>query len=141
MPDSTESPATPGPSPAAEFLVRATGLLVAGVLALLSGLLEALYTSAYVGGVRAPWSLIAAVAGNLALVWFARYTVGTKWAPIVPALVWILVMLVATYRTHEGDLLITGDNPMGFATMLAGVAAFAVGWWVPEVRRTRRLHS
>ncbi|MBB5871675.1 hypothetical protein F4553_005054 [Allocatelliglobosispora scoriae] len=121
--------------PAAELLLRIGGLAVSVLLAAGSALLEALYTTARVGDSRAPWSLLAAIAGNAFLVWFARFTVGRRWAPIVPAGTWTVVMLLASYRTSEGDMLMAEANPMALGTMMAGFAAFVVAWWFLELRR------
>lgn len=135
MPDSTEPAGTRSLDPVNEFLLRIGGLVVSVVLAAGTALLEALYTSSRVGESRAWWSVLAAILGNAFLVWFARFTVGERWAPVVPAVTWTFVMLVASYRTSEGDLLMAETNPMALGTMMAGFATFVVAWWVLEMRR------
>lgn len=137
---STEPARSRSLEPALELLLRIGGLAVSFVLAAGTGLLEALYTSLRVGESRAWWSVLAAILGNAFLVWFALFTARERWAPVVPAVTWTLVMIVASYRTSEGDVLMAETNPMALGTMMAGFATFVIAWWALEIRRGPARH-
>jgi hypothetical protein len=85
-----------------------------------------------VGLVPLPLSVVAAVAGNLLLVAWAYRISGSRVVGVLPALVWLVVVIAASMRRPEGDLVITGGGAAGVVNLvflLAGVtaAAFAVG--------------
>ncbi|SCF13068.1 hypothetical protein GA0070564_103400 [Micromonospora mirobrigensis] len=66
------------------------------------------------------------VATTVAVSWFAHAAVGTRWAALLPALPWFVLIAVAAVRTREGDLLLGGDNVLGLGMILAGAVTFAV---------------
>ncbi|MBY8874404.1 hypothetical protein K7640_21470 [Micromonospora sp. PLK6-60] len=70
--------------------------------------------------------LVLVVGATVALSWFAHAAVGTRWAALLPALPWFVLMAVAAVRTREGDLLLGGDNLLGLGLILAGAVTFAV---------------
>ncbi|MEV0154366.1 hypothetical protein AB0H57_11590 [Micromonospora sp. NPDC050686] len=70
--------------------------------------------------------LVLVVVATVALSWFAHSAVGTRWAALLPALPWFVLMAVAAVRTREGDLLLGGDNLLGLGLILAGAVTFAV---------------
>jgi hypothetical protein len=85
-----------------------------------------------VSGVPVPVSVVAAVAGNLLLVGLAARLTGSRLAAVLPAVVWLVVVVAAAIPRPEGDLLLTGSGLLGVLTLaflLAGVvaASFAVG--------------
>jgi hypothetical protein len=106
-------------------------------------LVEILWLPLRIGPVLVPVSVLAAVAGNLMLVWaFARWS-RSRVVGVLPAVVWLVMVLAASRRTAEGDLLITGGGASGYvnlAFLLLGVvaAAFAVGRVLSAARRPAR---
>ena len=114
-----------------DVLLRATGFAVGLGLAALSALYEAFMTPLYLGQVRFPVAVFAAVVGNLALVWFTVVVTGRRLLALGPAVVWVAVMVTASGRTTEGDLVMTNSNWVGIGTMIAGAVAFgAAGYWL-----------
>jgi hypothetical protein len=84
------------------------------------------------GRVPVPLSVLAAVAGNLLLVGAARRRSRSRVVGVLPAVVWVVVVVAASMPRPEGDLVITGGGVAGgvnLAFLLLGVvaAAFAVG--------------
>jgi hypothetical protein len=106
--------------------MRIAGFVVAVLLAAFSAGVEAFLAPLYWGRFRLPVALLLAVAGNLGLVWFTVRVTGRRLAVAGPALVWTALMIMASTRTTEGDLVLTGDNWVGIGTMLAGSLTFAV---------------
>lgn len=111
-------------------------VLVAGWLALV----EVFWLPLRIGGVLAPVSVLAAVAGNLLLTSAAHRMSGSRKVAVVPAVVWVVVAVAATIRRPEGDLVLTGGGVTGTANLiflLFGVtaAAFGVGRALAGPRR------
>lgn len=120
-----------------DLAVRIAGGLVAVAGGLVTAVVEVFLTPLRIDGVRLPVSILLAIAGNLVLVWFTYRTTGRRGMVVLPFLVWMVVMIRASGRTAEGDLLLTGDNWVGLVTIFAGTAAFAVGGYrLITVRRT-----
>ncbi|WP_369136840.1 hypothetical protein [Modestobacter versicolor] len=96
-------------------------------------LVEVFWMPWRLGGVPVPVSLVAAVAGNVLLVGWARRLSGSRVVAVLPAVVWLAVAVGATMRRPEGDLLLPGGDAvtstLNLAFLLLGVvaAAFAVG--------------
>ena len=117
--------------------MRALALLGWGVLAVLvAGWLaavEVFWLPWRVGGVPVPVSVLAAAAGNLLLVSGTHRLSRSRLVAVLPAAVWLGVVLLAAQRRPEGDLLITGGDGatslVNTAFLLLGVlgAAFAAG--------------
>jgi len=82
--------------------------------------------------------LFRSLIGNPVLSWFAGEVTGKRFAAILPAAAWCAVWIVAATKTHEGDLIITGNNWVGLVTLLAGPIAFALGIFIPTYLETRR---
>ena len=81
-----------------------------------------------VGVVPVPLSVLAAVAGNVALVRLAHRLSGSRAVAVLPAVVWLVVALAATVRRPEGDLVLIGTGAtgaVGVAFLGAGVVAAA----------------
>ncbi len=103
-------------------------LLATGVAGWLA-LVEVFWLPLRVGGVPVPVSVVAAVAGNLALVAAAHRLSGSRLVAVLPALVWLVVALAAMVRRPEGDLVLVGSGSTGVAAMaflLCGLLAAAV---------------
>jgi hypothetical protein len=114
------------PPPWLDAAARVLGFVTALLLAALSAAFEAFLAPLYLGSTRSPVSLVAAVVGNLALVYFTYVVTGRRLAVVGPVLVWVAVMVAAASRTSEGDLVLTDNNWVGIGTMLAGSVAFAL---------------
>ncbi|HEU4427029.1 MAG TPA: hypothetical protein VFR67_31255 [Pilimelia sp.] len=106
--------------------LRVTGGLVAVVGTVVTALAEIFYVPLRVGGVLVGASVVLAVVANVVLVRFTVATTGTKAAALVPPLIWFGMMMVASNRQVEGDILLAGDNWVGLATIFAGSLAFGV---------------
>lgn len=106
--------------------LRTVGGVVAVVAALLTAVLEVLLAAVRVGGHLVGVSVLLAVVGNVLLSWFVVRAVGTQWAVALPATAWFAVMVLAAGGTTEGDVLLDGNNWVGFAMIFAGAIAYAV---------------
>jgi hypothetical protein len=114
-----------------EIAIRTVVLAAAAWAAVLLAFYGALLTPFRLGGVLVPVSLLLAVAGNLGLMLFVRYTVPGRFPPLVPGLVWLGVAFWASGATAEGDVLLAGNNWVAAAYLLigsvtVGVAAYKV---------------
>jgi hypothetical protein len=129
--DSAPPAAPPAPerkreSRALDRTIRIAGVVVAVLAAILSGVLELFYTTVRVAGVPIGVSILMAVAGNVAIAWFAVTTAARRWALGPPWVVWTVMMLFASgFRTREGDYLVSGDDWVALVMILAGSLAFA----------------
>ncbi|MFY1634057.1 hypothetical protein ACN27F_12375 [Solwaraspora sp. WMMB335] len=139
------SPSMSGPVPALEEVVlvdrlpaprrwpravdlglRVAGGTIAVVAALVSAVLEVLLATTRVGGYLVGVSVLLAVVGNVLVSWFVVRVTGGRWALALPAFAWFAVMVLAAGGTTEGDILLAGDNWVGFAMIFAGAIAYAV---------------
>jgi hypothetical protein len=62
----------------------------------------------------------------LELIWFTVAVTGRRLPVAAIAVAWVAVMVIASTRTGEGDLVLTDNNWVGIVTMLAGSLTFAV---------------
>jgi hypothetical protein len=69
---------------------------------------------------------VLAILSNVALVWFTKRVTGRTGLALLPGVVWFLTMFGAAVRTHEGDLLIPGNDWPGLVALLVGAAAWGV---------------
>ncbi|MEE6257047.1 hypothetical protein [Plantactinospora sonchi] len=128
-PESTGSPSrlrSPGLRHAADLALRIIGGVLAVVGAAVTAVLELILATLRVDGVLIGLSALLAVLANVALSWFAPRAVGRRWALVLPAAVWFVLMVVAAGGTSEGDVLLAGNNWVGLAMIFAGSVAFAV---------------
>ncbi|MBB5824443.1 hypothetical protein HDA31_000632 [Micromonospora carbonacea subsp. aurantiaca] len=134
-PMSVVPPQAPAPSPPGrpgwpwrllDLALRVAGGVVAVVGAVATGLLELILSTVRVSGTLVGVSVPVAVLANVALSWFAHAAVGRRWAVVLPATPWFVLMGAAAIRTSEGDLLLAGDNWVGLAMIVAGAMTFAV---------------
>ncbi|MFG1950152.1 hypothetical protein [Micromonospora sp. NPDC048830] len=126
VPPEAPPPAPRGSRPLLDVALRASGGVVAVVAAVATGLLELILSTVRVAGHLIGVSAAVAVLANVALAWFAHATVGRRWAVALPATPWFVLMGAAAVRTHEGDLLLSGENWVGLAMIVAGAMTFAV---------------
>jgi hypothetical protein len=115
--------------------LRVAGGVIAVVAALVTALAELMIAPLRIGGHLIGVAVIATVVANLALGWFAYATVGRKWAVALPAVAWLVLMVTASGRTAEGDLLLVGpqgdavvdgNSWVGVVMVLAGSVTYAV---------------
>jgi hypothetical protein len=109
--------------------VRAVaGGVAAVLLAAWFAVLEAFWLPLRIGGVPVPLSIPVAVAVNLLLVTGTHRLTGSRVAAVLPAVVWLVVVLPASQQRPEGDVVLIGDW-RGLAFLMLGVlaAALAVG--------------
>jgi hypothetical protein len=107
--------------------------VVAVVVPAWLALVEVFWLPWRVGGVPVPVSWLAAVVGNVLLVDAARRLSGSRLVAVLPAVVWLVVVVAAAMRRPEGDLLLPGGDAvtstvnLGFLLVGVVAAAFAVG--------------
>ena len=119
--------ATPAPwRRPVDIAMRIVGFVVALALTVLTAAFEAYLTPLYWGEHRLPVSVMAAVVVNVALIWFTVEVTGRRLSVAAIAVVWVTIMVLASTRTSEGDLVLTDNNWVGIATMLAGSLTYAV---------------
>lgn len=116
--------------------------VLAVVVACWLTLVEILWLPLRIGGVLVPISVPAAVVGNLLLVAGAYRVSRSRLVAALPAVVWIVLVLLASQQRPEGDLLIVGGGGLGtvsLAFLLLGVVAavFAVARVISGPRRRR----
>lgn len=120
---------------------RVAGTVVGVGLGAMSALWEVMISPMHVtvghSLIRVPLATLLAVVGNLALVWGTRLVTGKTSLALLPGLAWFLVMLAASTKTGEGDLLITSDNWVGLTAILFGAAAWVGSGYVLAYRRAR----
>jgi hypothetical protein len=109
-----------------DLALRVLGGIVSMVAALVSAALEVLLATLRVGGALIGVSVLIAVVANVALSWFAPRAVGARWALALPSVPWFAAMVLAAGGTAEGDVLLSGKNWVGIATIFVGVTVFAV---------------
>ena len=132
--DGTPSSADPPPSadPAAPWRrwldlgIRILGFLVAVCLTLLTAAFEVFLSALHWNAYRLPVSVVAAVVVNVLLIWFTVVVTGRRLPVAAIAVLWVAVMVVASSRRTEGDLLLTDTNWVGIVMMLAGSLTYAV---------------
>ena len=109
-----------------DLAMRIVGFIVALALTALTAAFEVFYSAQFWGEYRVPASAVAAVVVNVALIWFTVAVTGRRLAVAPVAVLWVAIMVVASSRKSEGDLLLTENNWVGIITMLAGSITFAV---------------
>jgi hypothetical protein len=103
--------------------------LLAAVVSLWLALTEVFWLPLRVGPVLVPVSILVAVVANLLLPGAALRRSGSRLVAVVPAAVWLVVVVAAMMRRPEGDLVIIGRGAAGtvnLAFLLLGVLAAAV---------------
>lgn len=145
----SQPPPATGSAPGAELLLRVVGtaLALAGgaVAAALAVVLVPLRVGSFgltdgggAAAIRLPVAIGLAVAGNVALVWFARHATGLRWAPLLPGLSWFAVILTAMNTTTEGDRLLIPNDWVGTITLFAGTITFVISTMLAVTPGKRR---
>jgi hypothetical protein len=109
-----------------ELFLRIAGTVAGLVGGFVTGLWEAFLSPLYAGQVPVPVSPVLAVLSNVGLLWFTRRVTGRTGLALLPGVVWFATMFVGATRTHEGDLLIPGDDWSGLAALLLGAVAWGI---------------
>jgi hypothetical protein len=116
----------PEPTPEPAFL---TGLTygVLAVLGVVLGVIESFQFSWEVGSV--PVAAIVLSLVNLAVFRAAGWAMGSRLGAVVPAVPWMVVLVVLSARRPEGDLVVTG-TAAGYVYMFGGAVAvlIAIVW-------------
>jgi hypothetical protein len=117
--------------------------VVAVVVPAFLALVEVLWLPLRVGPVPLPVSVVAAVVGNPLLVVLAHRLSRSTLVAVLPAVVWLLVVVRASVPRPEGDLLLIGSGTLGVLTLVflgLGLvsAAAAVGRVLGAAARDRR---
>lgn len=106
-------------------VIRVAGGVVATILAAITALIEIFYTPLRLGEYLIGVSAVMAVLVNF---WLLRFTVavtGAAWTGLLPAVVWFGLMMAASDRSDEGDVLLAADNWVALVTIFAGSLSFA----------------
>ncbi len=129
-------PTPPAPRPSAA--VRAGAVAVACWGAVLVALLGAFLTPYRLGGILIPVSLVVVVAGLVAVTRFAYVATEHAGLSLVPGVLWLIVSLVLSARTTEGDLVLTQQNWVANVYLLVGSITLGVlGYRMVMPRRPR----
>jgi hypothetical protein len=123
-----------------DLLYRIAGLIVGVLLAIATGVAEAVLTPTYIGSVRSPLAPILALVGNAGIVWFVWTVARRAGLALIPGAVWFVVMIIASSKTSEGDLIITGTW-VGLLTLLLGSLGWAGAGYVTILRRATIPHG
>ncbi|PZM97173.1 MAG: hypothetical protein DIU79_03215 [Actinobacteria bacterium] len=110
---------------AGDLALRVCGGVLSVIATLVTVVLELLLAPLRIGGHLVGVSVPVVVVANAALGWFAIQTVGRRWALALPFATWFVTMAVIGAGRPEGDILLA-DTWVGYATVFAGVAVFAV---------------
>lgn len=106
-----------------ETIFRVLGTLAGVGLGIMGAIWEAVLTPLHIGSIRSPAAVIAAVLGNAAIVFFTYFVTRRLGLALLPGAAWLIVMFLATYKTSEGDLIVTGTW-VGALTFFLG----CLGW-------------
>jgi hypothetical protein len=128
----------PQPDWPSEFLLKVGGIAVACWGAVLLALVCAFLTPYRVGSVLVPVSVVLVVAGLITLIRFAHEVTGNVWLSLTPGAVWLLLSLVLSARTSEGDLVLIEQNWVATVYMLAGAVTIGVTAYRLFAPRRRR---
>ena len=108
-----------------DLVIRIAGGVVCVALGALSALYEAFYSNLFAG---LP-SMAVAFAGGFGLTHFAWYTVGTRWAPALAIVPWLVVIVAAAAQRPEGDAVIVSTSWGGALAAVLGMVGFAAPYF------------
>jgi hypothetical protein len=121
----------PVPTPEPPFLVG-TAYGVLAVLGVLLGVIGSFEFSWQAGSV--PVAAIALSAVNLVIFRAAGWAMESRLGAVIPAALWMIILVVLSSRRPEGDLVVTGTTP-GYVYMFGGaVAALVAIVWTRSSR-------
>jgi hypothetical protein len=117
---------TPEETEPSEPWLKAGGLLVGCGGAVLLAIVGAFLTPFRIGGVLVPVSLPLVVAGLVGLLWFTRTTTDHVGLSLLPGVVWLLLSLVMSSTTAEGDVVLAQNNWVAIVYLLLGAVTIGV---------------
>jgi hypothetical protein len=106
--------------------LRLAGLLVACLGALLVAVLCAFLTPFRIGSFLVPVSLVLVVAGLTAVTRFAHTVTDHVGLSLIPGVLWLVLSLVLSVRTSEGDLVLISTNWVATVYLLVGSVTIGV---------------
>jgi hypothetical protein len=105
-------------------VVSLAGGLLVGVLVLVS---VPWRVATWFGPVRLPLAVLVAVAGMLALLWFAPRATGARWAVLLPVAGWFVVAVAALGTGDAGGQLLVPDDWVAALALFGGTVVAVVG--------------
>jgi len=124
--DPGAEPEPSGPQGPEPLWVRLAGLGVACLGALVVAVLGAFLTPFRIGSILIPISLLFVVAGLTVVIRFAHAVTDHVGLSLVPGALWLVVSLVLSSRTTEGDLVLIQQNWVATVYMLVGSVTVGV---------------
>jgi hypothetical protein len=128
QPAPPQAPPEP-PRPALDLALRIAGGVVAGYGGLITGLIEIAYAPLHLGRWPVPISIPLAIILNALLVWFGYRVTRHRGVALLPGVVWFALIMVASVRTTEGDLVLINDW-VSLGTIFGGT----LGWGIAGYR-------
>jgi len=133
QPARVAAPPPPAPAPAPEpeepqvpLWLRLCGLGVASVAAFVLAIVCAFYTPLRIGSVLVPVSLVLVVAGLAGILRFAHRITANAWLSLVPGGVWLVISLILSSPTHEGDLVLGSSDWVAPVYLIVGCVTIGV---------------
>jgi hypothetical protein len=128
----TTTPAALAPPAARPTWLRVLGGVLVGVAAVQSALLEVFYVPLRAGTVILPVSALAAVVLNVLLPRLMYSVTQVRRATVVPAALWLVVVLGLAMGRPEGDVVLPGTasgavGVVALVVLFGGTAAAAFG--------------
>lgn len=114
------------PSRPTPWWLRLIALVVAGWLGVLLALFAGFLTAYRLNGWLIPVSLVFVVAGLSAMTRFTFAVTRHVWLSVLPGVVWLIVSLVLSSRTREGDLVLVQQNWVATVYLLLGSITLGV---------------
>jgi hypothetical protein len=128
----------PGWWPLGELALRAAATLVATWAGLLLAIFGVFLTPLRIGGVPVPASLVLAVGGNAVLIWLTWLATRHRLLAMIPGFGWIVVALIASSSTREGDVPLAGNSWVALAFLVLGAMTVAVAGYRLMLRGPQR---
>jgi hypothetical protein len=120
------NPPSAEPEPRDPVWVRIAGLAFATMGGLVVALLGAFLTPYRIGTVLVPLSLVVVVVGLAMVTRFAHTVTGHPGLSLIPGLAWLILSLVLSGRTTEGDLVLIQQNWVASVYLLVGSVTLGV---------------
>lgn len=114
---------SPAPLP---MWVRVVGGILVAAGAVESAVLEVFYVPLRIGTVLIPVAVLAAAALNLLLPKLMYAATASRGATVLPAALWLIVVVGLSTGRPEGDVVLPGDW-VGLLLLFGGAAAAAFG--------------
>jgi hypothetical protein len=106
--------------------LRLAGLAVACLGAVLVAVVGAFLTPFRIGTVLVPVSLLIVIGGLTAVIRFAYAVTEKVGLSLIPGIVWLVLSLVLSARTREGDLVLLQQNWVAVVYILVGSVTVGV---------------